>query len=56
MIIAVYMDNKVLASNSDELLESEKAKLNSEFEMEDRGLIHYCLGMLIQHDKEAEVL
>ena len=56
MIIAVYVDNTVLASNNDEMLESEKAKLNSKFEMEDRGPIHYCLGMLIQHDKEAKVL
>ena len=60
MIIAVYVDNTVLASNNDEMLESEKAKLNSKFEMEDRGqvhccLIHYCLGMLIQRDKEGKV-
>ena len=56
MIIAVYMDDTVLASNNDEMLESEKAKLNSKFEKEDRGPIHYCLGMLIQRDKEAKVL
>ena len=56
MIIAVYVDDTALASNSEEMLESEKAKLNSKFEMEDRGLIHYCLGVLIQHDKEAKVL
>ena len=56
MIIAVYMDDTVLASNNDKMLESEKAKLNSKFEIEDRGPIHYCLGMLIQCDKEAKVL
>ena len=56
MIIAVYVDNTVLASNNDEMLESETAKLNSKSEMEGRGPIHYCLGMLIQCDKEAKVL
>ena len=43
MIIAVYVDDTVLASNNDEMLESEKAKLNSKFEMEDRGPIHNIL-------------
>ena len=56
MILAVYADDTTLASNDDEMLKSEKAKLSDRFEMEDQGPIHYCLGMSVKRDKEAKVL
>ena len=56
MILAVYVDDTVLASNDDEMLKSEKAKLSARFEMEDQGPIHYCLGMSVKCDNEAKFL
>ena len=56
MILAVYVDDTILASNDDEMLKSGKAKLSAGFEIEDQGPIHYCLGMSVKHDNEAKVL
>ena len=56
VIVAVYVDDTILASNDDEMLKSEKAKLSARFEMEDQGPIHYCLVMSVKRDNEAKVL
>ena len=56
MILAVYVDDTILASNDDEMLKSEKAKLSARFEMEDQGPIHYCSGMSVKCDNEAKFL
>ena len=56
MIVAVYVDDTILASNDHEMLKSEKAKLTARFEMEDREPIHYCLGMSVKCDSQAKVL
>ena len=55
MIVALYVGHTSLASNDDKMIKSEKAKLCARFEMEDQGLIHYCLGMSVKRDKEAKV-
>ena len=52
----MYVDDTILASNNDEMLKSEKAKLSAGFEMEDQGPIHYCLGMSVKRDNKAKVL
>ena len=56
IIIAVYVDDTILAANDMELLRAEKANLSNRFEMEDLGEIHYCLGMAIERDRNAKVL
>ena len=56
MIIALYVDDIVLATNDVELLKAEKAMLKQQFEMEDQGEIHYCLGMAIKRDRVAKIL
>ena len=56
IIIAVYVDDTILAANDMELLRAEKANLSIRFEMEDLGEIHYCLGMAIERDRRAKVL
>ena len=56
IIIAVYVDDTILAANDMELLRAEKANLSKRFEMEDLGEIHYCLGMAIERDGNAKVL
>ena len=43
MIIALYVDDILLASNDVNLLEAEKIILQTKFEMEDQGEVTYCL-------------
>ncbi len=56
MLIALSVDDIVLATNDRRMLEEEKTRLKDQFEMEDRGEIHYCLGMSIKRDRVAKVL
>ena len=56
MIIALYVDDILLATNDVHMLKAEKAKLKQRFEMEDQGEVHYCLGMSIKRDRAARVL
>ena len=56
MVVAVYVHDTILASNDDEMLKSEKARLYDRFGKGDQGRIHYCLGMSIKHDNETRVL
>ena len=56
MLISIYVDDVILVSNDSNVLMQEKLKLSQNFEMEDQGEIHYCLGMLIKRDRDAKVL
>ena len=56
MLVALYVDDIVLATNDNTMLESENRLLKEKFEMEDRGEIHYCLGMSIKRDRASKIL
>ena len=56
IIIAVYVDDTILASNDTAMLAAEKRELCKRFEMEDLGEINYCLGMQIKRDRNEKVL
>ena len=56
MLIAIYVDDTVLASNDTNTLNNEKRKLSERFEMDDRGEIHHLLGMRIQRDRKSRIL
>ena len=56
IMIAVYVDDAIMASNDMAMLTSEKLNLSKMFEMEDLGEIHYCLGMSVKRDRKAKVL
>ena len=56
MIIALYVDNILLASNNVNLLEAEKNVLQTKFEMEDQGEATYCLGMAIKGERDKKIL
>ena len=56
MIIAIYVDDTILASNDINMLKEEKLKLSKRFEMDDRGEIHYLLGMCIRRDRKLKTL
>ena len=56
MVIALYVDDLLLASNDINLLENEKKALQRKFEMEDQKEAGYCLGMTIKHGRGKNVL
>lgn len=56
IIIALYVDDLLLASNHLPLLNKMKGRLASEFEMEDLGEALYVLGLEIKRDRAARAL
>eukprot|EP00794_Sanderia_malayensis_P011707 gene11707-biopygen9383 len=56
VIVAVYVDDMIIASNNGGLLSAEKVELKKRFEMDDLGEINYCLGMSIKRDRRNRVL
>ena len=56
MIMAVYVDDTILSSNDLKLLLSEKKRLSERFDMDDRGEIHYVLGMEVKRDRENKTM
>ncbi|KAF6212135.1 hypothetical protein GE061_012656 [Apolygus lucorum] len=52
VILAVYVDDIVLASKDQEKLRILKQKMMDEFRMKDLGKIHYCLGLEFDYDFE----
>jgi hypothetical protein len=51
-IIAVYVDDLIIACDSYEMMNGIKQHLQEQFEIVDKGKIHYCLG--IEIDREGE--
>jgi len=56
LIVAVYVDDLLIASNDLEALALEKRKMRERFEMEDLGEVHYCLGMSIKRNRNEGTL
>ena len=56
MIIAVYVDDTILLSNDTDLMLLEKKRLSECFEMDDRGEIHYILGMEVKRNREEKTM
>ena len=56
MIIAVYVDDTILLSNDTDLMLLEKKRLSERFEMDDRGEIHYILGMEVKRNREEKTM
>ena len=55
-LIAVYVDDSIICSNELSVLNAEKKDLSEHFEMDDRGEIHYILGMSISRDRANHLL
>ena len=56
MLLALYVDDLILASNKKRMLEEEKAISKKRFEMEDLGEIHFCFGIQIEREREKKKL
>ena len=52
MLIALFVDDLIPASNSKSMLRREKEALQERFEMKDLGEIHHCLGVQVERDKD----
>ena len=56
VIIALYVDDILIVSNNNEMLNAEKKLLGQKFDMVDQGKLHYILGMSIHRDRAAKTL
>ena len=56
VFIGVYVDDTIFMSNDASVLAAEKAKISSEFDMDDRGEIHYILGMEVKRDRSQKII
>ena len=56
LILSLYVDDILIASNDNQLLVKEKQMLSQRFEMEDMGPATRCLGMQIERKRENRTL
>lgn len=56
VIVAVYVDDLIIASNDTVILLEEKRKLSQRFATVDQGEIKFCLGMSIKRDRKLGIL
>ena len=56
IIVAIYVDDSIICSNKTSVLNLVKQQLSERFEMDDRGEIHYILGMSVQRNRKLKTL
>ena len=56
VILSLYVDHILLASNSKEMIDIAKKWLSSNFEMKDMDKANYVLGMKIVRDRVKRLL
>ena len=56
IIIALYVDDTIIASNDINTLKEEKLNFSQRFEMDDHGELHYLLGMCVKRDRKKKIL
>jgi hypothetical protein len=54
VIVSIYVDDILIASNCHEWMDHVKSSLSYMFEMKDLGPIHYCLGVEFHQDPETK--
>ena len=55
-IVAVYMDDLIIATKTEQEMQEVKYQLQLQFKMKDMGELHYCLGISIKYDKAQSQL
>ena len=56
IFVALYVDDLILASSADKMLQETKNALSRRFEMTDMGQLKYFLGMETRQDIGSETL
>ena len=56
VIVAVYVDDILIAASDSLSMDKIKTSLKGIFDMKDLGLIHYCLGIKFKQDLEKGVI
>ena len=56
VILALYVDDILLMSNSNDMMAREKESLSKRFNISDQGEVHFILGMLIQRNRKERTL
>ena len=54
LIVVVYVDDIIVATDRVEIFEKLKDDLSREFQMKDLGKLHYCLGIEFKQDSESK--
>ena len=55
MIVSLYVDDGVCASNSDDLYSTFLADISKKYTLSDSGRLSFYLGVAIDHDKEKGI-
>ena len=50
LLLAIYVDDILSLSNSENILSKAMSELHASFSMQDMGALHYCLGILVTQD------
>jgi hypothetical protein len=56
MLVAIYVDDLIIATNDMKKMSEIKESLQSAFKMKDLGPIHYCLGIEFKQDLENNTI
>jgi hypothetical protein len=56
LIMGVHIDDCVITGSSAELIDEYKRKLHNKYALTDLGLIHWLLGIKIDHDCSAQMI
>ena len=55
-IVAVYVDDLIIATKTEGEMQLVKELLHSQFKMKDMGELHYCLGITIRQDTNEKTV
>ena len=56
IIVAVYVDDLIIAAKMNEKMNKVKRNLTSRFKMKDLGNLHHCLGITVEYDESRRSL
>ncbi|KAI3725113.1 hypothetical protein L1987_64888 [Smallanthus sonchifolius] len=56
LLVCLYVDDLIIASDSQDQIMEFKEHMKKDFEMTDMGVLHYFLGMEINYDQERIIL
>ena len=56
IIVAVYVDDLIIVTKTNEKMNEIKRNLTSRFKMKDLGKLHHCLGITVEYDESKRCL